>query len=544
MERASRELLVVCAAILLAAALAREARGQSRSGTALCAFPFSGRLSFSLDGDSLESRLISGSSGSDFAGFSFLADDEAAVIRGAFRREGKVELAGLGRPFLAAGPGSSAGALRMLSDPLSFSVLSAQAVPVSVAPDLESGTVVLCVGTVGEDRAGNLDGADGGGTAASPARAAFLTTYALASAAADSANAGLLLRRGQLKDGDDHPSFEPSSAAAGIGFGVADGEGSWSALGAASLRRARAGGGGWEPDPPPDPAGLVLHGALLRERRTMSTRTLVGFAASLGRLEGPGLAVRLEAEAREGPLLVRIAAARAGSGFRELAGTEPERGLSLASDLRLALRRASALALALRLESPRRRAGSPPLFGGSARLAWTLPVYARDRLRSFEPRLEFSRKAGAAAEGRLGFALKGLRGGTGTNFDLSLGLDERHGLTGAEAAFESSIRDEASGLELGFELGLDWLEDGDPSAPVIAEAALRLDLPLPDASPASAKGAIGFGQGLPARASASARGADLRIEVGCPEGGIVLAPRVPANAWPGFVWSIRYVRAL
>ena len=443
---------------------------------------------------------------------------------------------------MAAGPGGAAGPLEMLADPLAFGAQSLSEAPVSLAPDLKSGTVVLCVGAAA-DAASTLERMAAG--LGDSARLGFVAAYALAANASE--GAGLFLRRAQFLDRVDEEAFEPRSAAAGLGFGLAGDEGLWAFLAAASLRRSRPGSGGWEPDRASDPAGLVLHGAVVREFQTERGRALAGFAASLGRLEGPGLAARLQAETRTGPLLARFAAATSGPGFRELSGSRPERSLAVASDLRLGLRRASALALALRLESP---ANVPPLLGGSARLSWRVPLYNGGRVRSLEPRIEFDRKAGEASETRFGFALRGRRRGAGTNLDLSLGIGEASGLSGAKAAFESSTRDEGLGVETGFELDLGWLQDGDPSSPIVAEASLHLDLPLPW-SPGWAGTAVSPGRGMQdtmrdtvhGAARGPVRGASLRLEIASPEDGLILAPRPDAEACPALVWSIKFVQA-
>lgn len=500
MEHRARSLRLAVSVVLMGTSAYRVA-GQILAAD-MVGLSLPGRFIFDLASESLAARLTLGSSGADFVGLSLGADEESADLRCALRIRGET---GSGGSFIAVGPGAPSGSLRLLSDPLSSGLLSSRGGPVALSPSLESGTAVLGLGVVRPAPGGVCDES--------------FEAFALAGGA----GGGLLLRRAQFAESSEDIPFEPRYLAAGLGGGVSDGEGRWSALVAASARRGTSGSGGWEPDIPADPAGLVLHGALVRERWTESTRVLFGFVASAGRLEGPGLAARIEADAREGPLFLRIAASRAGTGFRVLSGSYPERSLSLAGDIRLALKRASSLTCALRLEMPRTDAGDPPLFGGSARCAYSLPLYAGDGTRVLWPRLELSRSPGADVRTELGFGLKGKRDGKGTNLDLALLLGGENGMDGLRVALDSATRGAARGLGADFELGLSWLEEGDPNTAPRADAALRLEFPLP---------------------APSAGRTSLRLELSCPEGGVILAPFLPDEAAPILEWSIRYVAEL
>jgi len=481
-----RRSALLCSSAALVAALARfawalpasEGRGER------------GRLSLELAAESLEARLSYGSSSSNFGCLGLVADEAAALVRGAIRVEGEGCGELLDGPYLAAGPGAPAGCLRLLADPLSYTPVSARASLIALSPSLASGTAVLGAGAAGGSFA--------------------LEAFAAASGSSGAA-AGFLLRRAQFEDGTDEPAFEPRSVATGLGLGVADGEGRWSAIAAASARLASAGGGGWEPAPPPDAAGLILCGALVRERRAAATRALVGLAASMGRLEGVGLAGRVEAEAREGPLFLRLSAACAGTEFRALSGSYPSRGLSLAGDARIALRRASVLACALRLESPRPLPGEMPRLGSSTRLAYSMP-FAR-AAGALEPRVEAARKAGEAPSVEVGLAFRGRREGKGTNLDLALVVDSGKSAAGWKASLSSRARDDCFGIGLGAELGLSRLGGG--SEPLVAEATLRVELPL-------------------------AGNASLEVEAATAKGGLSLAPSAAGDAAPSFAWSIRY----
>ncbi|HRY53597.1 MAG TPA: hypothetical protein P5142_03165 [Spirochaetia bacterium] len=433
-----------------------------------------GKLALELREEEWKARLRSGSPEGGFAGLSLLARDEGLELRGALCREG-------GESFAAAGPGRPEGALGLLANPASYSASSLCGPPVSIDTSLASGTAVL-------------------GAGRRP-----LSAFALA----EGGGSGLLLRR----EGGEGESFQPRSAAAGL----CAGGGTWAAAAALSLRKEREGSGGWEPESPPDPAGLLVLGALCRELGGASGRAFFGLAASLGELEGPGFAARLEADARLAGLYIRLRAALVGPGFRELSGGFPERSLAAAADLRLALKRAAALGLALRLEAPRPDPGEPARFGSSAAAVLSLPLDREGGPLVLAPRFEAAKEAGGGLEYELALACSRRADAGKTRLELGLGLGGEKGLRGAEASLARSAEG-SRGLELEFELALSALEGGDPEAPVLADPELRLSFPL-------------------------ASGAELRLEAAGPEGGFALEPLEEAEAAPGFSLSLRYLLA-
>ena len=430
-----------------------------------------GRAALSLSGESLEALLrFEGEEGR--AAFSLVADDDGAVIRGGAEAGGAE-----GEPFFAAGVGRAAGSLAILADPTSFAMSKAEGAPVAIDRGLDAATAVLGAGTGG------------------------LAVFALAAAP----ESGFVLRRGGA--GPKGPSW----GAGGFCLGSSASErGRCAAAAALSLRRGEGGGGGWEPEPPPDPAGLSLAAGVSGSRAGPSGRSLIALCASVGRHAAPGLAVRAEAESRTGPLLLRVAAARAGEGFRGLSGSSPRRALALAADARLSLRRAAALLLALRLESPRRSPGEPVLLGGSARFGVALPAGGR----LLEPGLSIARKAGGDALCELNFGLSRRRGPGKRKLELSLEVDGR-GPRGLAAGLEAGAG--IGSARWGASLGLGFLQGGSLEAPWQGECSFWLALAMPGGE------------------------SELRLEVEGPEGGFVLAPLGPGEGGPVFRPSLRYV---
>ena len=446
-----------------------------------------GRLAFSLTGDCLEALVNRRWGYENYGGISFSADEEGAEIKGGFSLvvddgDGEGE-----RPstFIAAGPGRASGCVRFLSEPLGFGSVATHGGAVALDSSLASATVVLGAGAKG------------------------ISAFALAKGS----EAGLILRRGTSELGSQE-LVAPRLASAGIEYDRQDGVGRWSSALATTLRSGSAGGGGWEPKPPPESPGLVLLGALAREWRNPWGSTWFGLAASAGALEGPGLAARLEAEARQGPFLLRLAAAEAGMGFRSLSGSPPDRSLAIAADIRLALRRATALGIALRLESPRLWAIAPPRFGSSARFSLTLPLGES----ALVPRLEIARQPGEEHETGLGLALKKAHRDWGTDFDLSFGLGGETGLKNLKASLSSRAERFGPGRKLGFglELGLSCLEGGERAAPVRATFELSFSVRLPS-------------------------DAELWIKAASPEKDVVLAPITEGAARERIELSLRYI---
>lgn len=418
------------------------------------------------------------------------AEAEEARLRAGFRS-----------PFLVAGPGSAAGPLRALADPASFGQglsfgLRAGAgpgfsPPLALDTSLDSATSVLGLsaglGQLSLAAFALAPGLFGGFLAARPGPCS--PPESPAEAARVEAPAA------------------PEAASAGLALSLPLGRGGLCLAAGAVYRRGSEGEGGWSPDPPPEPPTRTAYAALVAEGEGDSGRAAFALAASYGQRRGPGLACRLEAAARAGPLSSRAFAGAAGLAFRNLYGEAPSRRLGAGLDLRLALYRGASLSLLSRLESPARppaEAVGLPALGRSLSLGLALPL-ARV---SLEPRLELSRAAGesgtealaslrASGEAR-GFAPAGgyawrleladsflLQGGGLRSLDLSLGLKSLGGASGPRLFLDLKLtlgptaEPYAAAAETGSP-GAQILQAASPlAAPeLLAKIRLGLDLPL------------------------------------------------------------------
>ncbi len=460
-----------------------------------------GRASFDLDGSSMQARILLGEAEGSRLGLAMAADGRLAELRGLFclrsRGEGP-------QASLLAGPGSAAGPVRLLADPTSFSPGFRLGPPAEADPSLESATSVIAC------------------------EAGPVALFALARGSSP----GLLVARPgpaslSSRDGPGSKGSVFETAAGGFCLGPRGEEGGWALVGASSLRRGRKGGDGWRPDPPPDAGGQVLVSGLVAERRWQGGRSSAGAELSWGRLEGPGIAARLEAEAGLGFLALRVAAGAAAESFRNLYGEESARRLGLACDARLALRRSAFLSAAYRLESPRSGPGGPPRLERSLATLLELPLLSAPGGGSAELGIELGGDEAFRGDSRFSLALS--RGGESASPLWRIGvysclLPSRPsprsvlGPVGASFMCRSCPSPESPGPEpfrLEAELGLEALADGLSSAPVIA------------------KGSLGIGLALD-------RASVLSLAMSLPPEGLELRPRQATAPGPGLVFSVAY----
>ncbi|HUW41381.1 MAG TPA: hypothetical protein VMV90_10240 [Rectinemataceae bacterium] len=416
------------------------------------------------DGESLRSRLLLGAPGSSRLAVMLDEGENGARLVGSFDFEAE----GSGTR-VAAGPGSASGALRLLADPAYLSSGLDARPGVELDSSLSSGTAVLGV------------------------EAGALSVFALERGA----GAGIVLPATGSVLGEPQGASPPEAAAAGLGLTLPWGGGSIGTVASASLRTGRAGGEGWRPDPSPDSPGLVVDLGLLRTLNWPSGRAAVGLAASQGRVEGPGLAARIEAEERRGAFSLRAAAGAAGSGFRGLYGSKPLNELGVAADLRLILRRSAALGLGLRLKSkPASTATESEAAPGwdsggaerSARLSFAapLPQYGR----SLDLSCAVENGADVPAALRLGMALAAsLRSEAGLwrsrwGAELRFGGESGPGFDGLSLSLTAGRTppQDVLGPELEARLGLELLDGGAAEAPALADLGIDLWLPLRSSS--------------------------------------------------------------
>ncbi|MGO8694645.1 MAG: hypothetical protein ACLQMF_13370 [Rectinemataceae bacterium] len=437
------------------------------------------RLDLYADETALRSRLRFGMAGPSY--FALLLDEEERGSRlvGALDIEARSSAFDSSR--LVVGPGSASGALRLLVDPAYLSTGLDGADCVELDSSLSSGTAVL-------------------GLEAGP-----FSAFALERGA----GAGIVFpRSGSLTCEAELPS-PPEAAAAGMGFSLPWGGGTLCAFTSLSLRAGRAGAEAWKPDPAPDSAGLVFDLGVVRIRRWDSGWVAMGLAGSQGRIEGPGLAARIEAEERRGVLGFRAAAGAVGSGFRDLYGSRPLYELGAAADLRLALRRAATLTLGFRLKSKATAGGvaltaadtGEALDASAAASSWDSELAQRSaRVSLLAPLPRYGRTVD------LSWALeRGADAATAVLLDIGLSVSERlpsglwHCRWGGELRFGGDRGPGFDGLSFSLSagrsppagssgpfidmtFGLELLEGGMSYSPAIADLGIDLWLPLRDSS--------------------------------------------------------------
>jgi hypothetical protein len=426
-----------------------------------------------MDEFSLRSRLRLGMPDSSYLALLLDEEERGARLVGALDLESESGFPISSR--IVAGPGSASGALRLFADPAYLSMGLDDNACVELDTSLSSGTAVLGV------------------------EAGSFSAFAMERGT----GAGIVFpRSGSVTREAELPS-PPEAAAAGLGFSLPWGEGSLRTIAAVSLRTGRAGGDGWKPDPPPDPAGLVVDLGVLRTRSWASGRATLGLAASQGRIEGPGLAARIEAEDMRGALSLHAAAGASGGGFRDLYGSKPRYELGAATDLRLALRKAATLSLALRLKAKRTQsstlletsyadAASPfwdsELAQRSARLSLVAPLPRYGRSMDLSCAVESGANAptamlfglGLAASERSAAGLWRRRWGG----ELRFGGDHGPGFDGLALSL-SAGRSPPTGVYgplIDMTLGLELFEGGRSDSPAIADLAIDLWLPLRESS--------------------------------------------------------------
>jgi len=485
-------------ALVLIFALASDPESQEAEG-------LPGSAWMELGSGEISARLGFEPGGASGFGLRLDADAEAAEAR-AFVELGSDRA---GRPFLAAGPGTPAGALRFVLDPTSPATLS-PGLPIVVDRGMESGRAALRVG------------------------AGLVQSFAIAEAEGPLFSA----RLSGLKAEETTAESGPSGAAVGLALGGAYSGGEWSALVDASSRASEEGGEGWSPEPRPDRGGTVFHAAIVARRSTGSGDAGAAIAASAGALEGSGLAARVQAAGRIGPVSLNASFGAASAAYRDLFGSPPDDLVRGKVEARFALRRSSSISISREAYAERDGELTAPSWGHSDSIAFRIAVREglscalagallreppdRDALAAARPgdssgklALSVSRRVDEAASPRAGARAVGT---TRSKAEAALRWkDEGAGgrLDGLDLAV-SFRRDNGAGWpSLGLDLKAGLMGEGDPLAVPIVYGRLGIGVPL-----------------------GSSR--ELSLEVSLPSGGVALALLPKGAAAPAAEVSIGY----
>jgi hypothetical protein len=453
--------------------------------------PVQGSASAELDGEGMELGLRIRPGPASAFGLRLEAEAEAAEAR-LF-----LALGDDGGPFLAFGPATPAGALRFIIDPASSTALAA-GLPVDIDASMRAGRAALIVGT-GPVRAFAVGESDGP-----------LFSFRAA---------------GLAGEPEEAPALPPRAAAAGIAVGGSGRGFAWSAVADASSRDGEEGGGGWSPDPRPDPGGMLAHAAFAASRRAGRGEARAAIAASAGRLEGTGLAAKVQARGSAGPISLDLSMGACGAAYRGLFGDAPADAFRGRAEARLALRRSASVSVSLEGFAERNGWLTAPSWGSSGSLSAAVPV---------DEGLSCSVRGTARADPR----------GGGSSAELSMALarrreDSRGNATRASLLASASWEDGAEGIAMeALELRADFSRDNVGRWPSAA-SRLELGLPTGPGSPVVARGwleaSLPLGPGF--RRGTSRR---ISIRLDLPSAGVDLVPLAEGKAAPAFAASIAY----
>jgi hypothetical protein len=406
--------------------------------------------------------------GAAYIGLGMDSSEEEAFFEGCLQLGENAERG----PWFVAGPGYSAGSLRLLADPTSTTAFSSGP-PVALDRTLDSRSAIVGL------RAGPL-ALFGVGQGKGP--------LAFAS-------------RGEAE------GRSPGAAAGGFSLCMLRSEYRVEALAASSFAKTPSPISGWKPDPYSAPAlnsgeaaTPITQAALLVERRGERSGALIALSGSYGELAGPAGALRLQAREEAGDLGLRLRAAAAGPGYRALFGKPEERLAGAAAELRLAMRRSASLSVALETEAEGKGLRYAPLWGESKSLRLVLPL-SLNSYRFLEAAIEAKRSAEGERSGSSSLSMKSGRAEEGGAAKVCAVVDWVRRFEDLVLSLSTDLAT-AKGLpSLGLDVGLELFDGGEAASPVLA------------------KGGIGF-------AFPCGERGELSIDADLPESGVPLEPRL------------------